>query len=250
MKAAIQSGNESFTIDLLKPLDISIPLQSGSDNLTAWYQPPPEIRAVEMEGFVGNVRKGGSVNFNNVFFNPHAHGTHTECVGHISAGQESVNQALQHYFYKAELVSIAPEEQANGDKLITLAQLKEALGNSKTAALVVRTLPNPPSKKSTQYSHSNPPYVEADAMTFLIERGINHFLIDQPSVDREEDGGRLAAHKAFWEFETNKNISRTITELIYVPEEIEDGSYLLEMQMASFENDASPSRPVLYKIEK
>jgi hypothetical protein len=32
-----------------------------------------------------------------------------------------------------------------------------------------------------------------------------------------------------------------------VPDDIVDGIYLLEIQMAPFENDASPSRPVLYK---
>ena len=41
----------------------------------------------------------------------------------------------------------------------------------------------------------------------------------------------------------------TITEMIYVYEEIQDGSYLLNLQFASFENDASPSKPVLYSLE-
>ena len=41
----------------------------------------------------------------------------------------------------------------------------------------------------------------------------------------------------------------TITEMIYVNEEIHDGSYLLNLQFASFENDASPSKPVLYSLE-
>ncbi|MGO3156445.1 MAG: cyclase family protein, partial [Mesonia sp.] len=30
---------------------------------------------------------------------------------------------------------------------------------------------------------------------------------------------------------------------------VEDGNYLLNLQIASFHNDASPSKPVLYKIE-
>jgi hypothetical protein len=31
--------------------------------------------------------------------------------------------------------------------------------------------------------------------------------------------------------------------------EIEDGEYVLELQVAPIENDASPSRPLLYKIK-
>jgi hypothetical protein len=41
----------------------------------------------------------------------------------------------------------------------------------------------------------------------------------------------------------------TITELIYVDNKIDDGTFFLNLQIAPFENDASPSKPVLYKIE-
>ena len=33
-----------------------------------------------------------------------------------------------------------------------------------------------------------------------------------------------------------------------VDEEVADGVYLLELQYAAFDNDASPSRPILYKL--
>jgi hypothetical protein len=42
-------------------------------------------------------------------------------------------------------------------------------------------------------------------------------------------------------------LEATITEMIYVPDNV-DGSYLLNLQIASFENDASPSKPVLYSV--
>ncbi len=41
----------------------------------------------------------------------------------------------------------------------------------------------------------------------------------------------------------------TITELIFVPNKIRDDDYILNLQIASFENDAAPSKPVLYKTE-
>jgi hypothetical protein len=40
----------------------------------------------------------------------------------------------------------------------------------------------------------------------------------------------------------------TITEMIFVDDSIADGLYLINMQIASFESDASPSKPVLYKL--
>ena len=80
---------------------------------------------------------------------------------------------------------------------------------------------------------------------FIRERGIKHLLIDQPSVDREHDEGKLLAHKAFWNYSIKERLDATITELIYAPDSIPDGYYLLNLQIAPFENDASPSKPIL-----
>ena len=50
-----------------------------------------------------------------------------------------------------------------------------------------------------------------------------HLLLDLPSVDREEDDGVLAAHHAFWDFPRTTDLQRTITELLFVPDEVRDG---------------------------
>ena len=73
-------------------------------------------------------------------------------------------------------------------------------------------------------------------------------LLDLPSVDREEDGGVLAAHHAFWDFPNTIDRERTISELLHVPAEVRDGDHLLELQVVHFMNDASPSRPLLYAL--
>jgi hypothetical protein len=36
--------------------------------------------------------------------------------------------------------------------------------------------------------------------------------------------------------------------MIYVPNKVEDGKYILNLLIAPFQNDASPSKPVLYKL--
>jgi hypothetical protein len=41
---------------------------------------------------------------------------------------------------------------------------------------------------------------------------------------------------------------RTVTELIYAPDPIPDGHYLLNLQVAPLLADAAPSRPVLYPV--
>lgn len=240
-------------IDTDKPLDISIPMVSGSENLRAWYVDPPLIEPVRANGFIGAVAEGGSVNFRNIFFNPHGHGTHTECLGHITKEVFSVNRSLKTFFFKAVVVTIHPdilfnEEYEEEDLVITLTQLEQIKWDADTEALVIRTMPNPESKMHKNYSASNSPYISIDCVKLLNDRGIKHLLIDLPSVDRETDGGKLLFHHGFWNVPENPDHFKTITEFIFVDNSIADGTYVLEMQMAPFENDASPSRPVLYEI--
>jgi arylformamidase len=61
------------------------------------------FKAVENENWIGDVNRGGTVNFRDVYFNPHGHGTHTECVGHISKEHFTINQCLTAFFFLAQL---------------------------------------------------------------------------------------------------------------------------------------------------
>jgi kynurenine formamidase len=213
-----------------------------------------------MGDWIGKVAEGqSSTNFNNLFFNPHAHGTHTECLGHITKDFYSINQCLSQFFFWATLISVQPEKEKE-DLVISKAQIEKALKSFQhleftTEAIVIRTLPNETSKKSFKYSNTNPPYMSEEAALFLRESGIQHLLIDLPSVDKEKDDGKLVAHKAFWNvtdvnhLNEDARLNCTITEMIFVPNEVADGNYLLNLQIASFENDASPSKPILYSIQ-
>ncbi|OBX24999.1 kynurenine formamidase [Gelidibacter algens] len=247
MKAIIEHNHKFIKIDLLKPLDISIPLRASKSNVNAWYIGAPVIEPVKTKDWTGSVKAGADVNFNNIQFNPHAHGTHTECIGHITEEFHSINKNLTQFFFTAELISVAPEKFMK-DTVISKHQIELLLKDKTPEALVIRTMPNTKDKKSRQYSETNWTYVTEEAMVFLREKGIQHFLIDLPSVDREHDGGKLLSHKAFWDFDGDRRMHCTITEFIYVNNKIIDGSYMLNLQIAPFENDASPSKPVLYKI--
>lgn len=254
MIATIQLNHTEIKIDLSKPLDISIPLSNTDQNPIAWYIEKPVIEPVRFGDWVGKVSEGSSTNFNNIIFNPHGHGTHTECLGHITKAFYSINQCLKQFFFMAELISVQPE--VIGEDLVITKEgiLNQIKSNQKTEALIIRTLPNVNTKKTKKYSNTNPPYLTEEAAICIRELGIQHLLIDLPSVDKEYDEGKLLAHKAFWNVKEVQNLNAdaridcTITEMIFVANEIEDGSYLLNLQIASFENDASPSKPILYKV--
>ncbi len=238
-----------YKIDFFKPIDISMPLSTNTDATSAWYVDPMKLEPVVMGDWIGDVTKGGSVNFRNIMFNPHGNGTHTECVGHISKEFYTINKSLKRFVFVAELITVLPTKIENGDFAITRKQFETALNDiPKPEAIVIRTLSNGSNKLHTNYSNTNPPYILKDAIEYLNELGVRHLLIDMPSIDKEQDGGKLEAHHAFWNYPNKVELEKTITEMIYVPNEINDGTYILNLQIAPFENDASPSKPILYKV--
>jgi len=228
-----------------QPMDISLPLQSGADNPNAFYIAQPEFWPFVAGSFVGNVADGGACNVNNIRFSPHGNGTHTECVGHITAHFVSLQDCLKRFLFPAALISITPDKAASG-QIISLVALQLALGERRPEAVVIRTLPNTAQKRRQQYSGTNPCYFAPEALAWLNEIGVLHLLTDLPSVDREEDEGLLLAHHTFWGYPKATRLEATITEMTFVPDGIQDGDYLLNLMIASFANDASPSKPVLY----
>lgn len=249
MKTTLFFAGKNYYADLNHPIDISLPLRPGEQNVIAWYLEPAKIEPVVMGDWIGDTNQGSPVNFKNIYFNPHGHGTHTECAGHISKEFFSINQELKKFFSIAKLITVNPEQRGD-DFVITLSQLKSLLGEDIPEAVVIRTLPNEKEKTIKHYSNTNPPYIEETAALYLREKNVLHLLIDLPSVDPEQDHGKLAAHKAFWNYPESPRLKATITEFIYADNSVHDGLYLLNLMIAPFENDASPSKPVLYSLQE
>ena len=261
--AIIQIKGEQYEFDIGRPLDISIPLRFNGPQPNAYSVEPAASQACEAGDIVGDTRRGGSCNFEQITLIPHCNGTHTECVGHITDERISIRDCLRDAIISAVLVSVEPQPSDDGDLLITRPILDAVLrgfgrASPNPSALIVRTLPNDESKSSRLYgANSIPPYFASQAMELIVEYGFKHLLVDLPSIDRLFDDGKLTNHRIFWNvepgsFETNPHtrINSTITELICVPNEIADGEYLLNLQIAPFESDAAPSRPILFAVSE
>jgi kynurenine formamidase len=233
-----------LTADLASGHCIAIPLDHQLPQPNAFFAPLFDASPHKVNDWIGATREGASVNFYNVRINPHGNGTHTECVGHISLERYAIHQILKPGFWKTELISVYPTLIENGDRVIRDIEWKRG-----TEAIILRTLPNHADKMGRQYSNTNPPYLDAHLAKRMADAGITHLLLDLPSVDREEDGGALAAHKAFWRYPDNPRLNATITELVYVDNMIPDGLYLLEIQIPALQLDASPSRPFIYMLK-
>ncbi len=242
------NSSETLQVDLNKPLDISVPIQPGMTK--AWHVEDVVHKPVTQGNFIGSIDKGSSVNFNYIQITPHGHGTHTECVGHITSEKYYIHECLKVFHFIALVISINPRKIDNGDYIIDEDILRKALQDIHFSyeALVIRTLPNTSDKLCHNYTGTNPPYFTPEAIHYINSQGVKHLLTDLPSVDKEADGGKLLAHKMFW-FDQGKILSeKTITEMIYVSNHIHDGLYLLNLGIISLQSDASPSKPLLYKI--
>ncbi|MFC6996465.1 cyclase family protein [Rufibacter roseus] len=248
--ASITYHNQSYQFNPLRPIDISLPLAAGAEGVNCFWAEPVEIETITVGSFVGSVAQGGSTNYQRVHLTPHGNGTHTECYGHISPDPTAtLDQCLHRFMFVAQVVSVQPRPQENGD-LVVMAQdvVAQLFEDHLPEALVLRTLPNTEIKRTAQYSGTNPTYIEPALAAYLADNGIEHLLLDLPSVDREQDGGALLAHLAFWQYPANIRKNATITELIFVPNTVSDGLYLLHHQITSLVLDASPSKPVLYAL--
>lgn len=245
----VKYQDKDYQCDLSKPIDLSV--EVGAVN--CFYAPPFTKKPLVAGDFVGSVKAGAPVNFFNIALNPHGNGTHTESLGHITKAQESVNQCLQQYHFIAQLVTINLTELKNGDLIIDADELEKKCPDDLPDALIIRTQPNSPDKLTANYSGKNPPYLSKSAMEFIVEKNVKHLLLDLPSVDREKDEGKLENHKLFWQVRNGlagpkSRINHTITELIYVPDEVSNGMYLLNIQLPAIDLDAAPSRPVIFSL--
>lgn len=248
MEIRVEWQGKLSRIRLDNGVDLSIPYVVDFQQVNCFYAPFTTDQPVKTETFTGSVASGASVNFYNHLLNFHGGGTHTECYGHLSKARESVNQVLREYLGMAVLISVYPTLRPDGDRVIEETTLRMLLqGQHATPFLVLRTLPNETTKRQRHYSGTNPPYLSAEAAEWIASMGFRHLLIDLPSVDRESDGGKLAAHRAFWS--DRRQTECTITELIFVPDAVRDGYYLINLQLAPIHSDAAPSRPVLYELE-
>jgi kynurenine formamidase len=265
----VKLNNRTYEIDPENPLDISIPLDFGGAQPNVYEVEKASANPCEAGSLVGDTRRGGSCNFEQVQFIPHCNGTHTECAGHVTHERISVRDCLQDAFAAATLITIESEKASDAsesysidlseeDRLITRRSLEKVLQRSERDfldALIIRTLPNDAGKLTKTYLETVPPFFSTEAIQFIAEKNVKHLLVDLPSIDRIFDEGNLSNHRIFWnigqgEFETNEQsfVHRTITELIYVADEIADGNYLLNLQIAPFAADASPSRPILFRV--
>lgn len=246
MKCTIEHGGATFAVDFSKGIDLSSVLGIPGKEMKAWWADDVKISPVVNGDWIGSVAEGAPVNFFNIRFNPHGNGSHTETYGHISPKKESVHDAFTKYHFVARVVKLKPEQRGEDEVVPLQAVLDKNLDWNGVEALIIKTGNYP---EGHDFSGTNAPYFEPELLAYIRDKGVQHVLVDTPSVDREEDEGKLLSHHAFWNYPEAPREGCTISELLRIPDSTDEGLYLLNIQVASFANDAAPCRPVIYRLE-
>jgi kynurenine formamidase len=264
--ACIDIDGTPWRVDLARPYTLAIALNPDGAQPSFFAAPPARAIPLHSGAFTGSVLTGASCNCATLQITPHCNGTHTESVGHLTREALDVCETVPRGMQPAWLVTITPaapdaseacEPAARAtDRLITRAALLRAWPAQPSPtprALVIRTQPNGTDKCRRDYQLQPAPYLTPAAAQLLVERGIEHLVLDLPSADRADDDGQLSAHRIFFGLPPRSQAlaqaSRahcTITELAYIPDTLPDGRWLLALQVPRIGGDALPSQPLLY----
>lgn len=269
MNARLQLDGHELRVDLAQPFDLSVELDFHGPQARHFGAPRARSQPYSSAGFPGSVASGASCNCESMTLIPHCNGTHTECAGHLTVEPLHAHRIVPRRLLSALLVSVAPvaaDQTAEGsdpapragDTLVTRGALQSAWPAKlpfEPRALVIRTLPNDPGKRTRDYTDATAPYLTREAAQYLVARDIEHLVVDLPSIDRAHDDGRLTAHRLFFglpaaetALATAARRRCTVTELAYIPDAAVDGPYLLELQVPAINGDAVPSRPLLWGV--
>jgi arylformamidase len=248
MEMRVVIAGRDYRVRLDAALSLAIPLDFAGPQPSFFGAPRASAAPLRLPDFVGSTREGGSCNVAELRLIPHCNGTHIETVGHI------VNDPVA----LAHVVGASPTLDT-GDRLVTRSALEvplHAVPREESQALIVRTLPNDASKAGRVYDDTDPPpFFSTEAIGYLTDVGVEHLLVDFPSIDRMRDQGTLSNHRLFWNVPpSSRTLSgktgsrKTVTEMILVPDGIPDGLYLLDIAVPAFLSDAAPCRPVIYPL--
>ena len=258
----------SFTTNLGEGQDLSIPLSFSDRDPSLYETPHASHRPFTADGLIGDTRLGGSCNVATIELTPHCNGTHTECVGHLTTEPRFINDILPTGLIPCTLISVTPESirmvgetstpPVESDDVLgltarSIASVWKDSSPSWRRALIIRTLPNLDLKRTAKHTNNDVPFFTVEAIELLKARGVEHILVDLPSLDRLHDNGKMAAHRTWWNIDpdlfgpnSETDALRTITELIFVPDLVKDGLGFVSIQIPPFCSDAAPSRPIFF----
>ena len=272
MFAELSFGGQKVRVALDRGVSLAIAVEFGAAGPRHFGAGAPTARPFAVGNFSGSVASGASANCSTITLTPHCQMTHTESVAHLTREAGDAWRVVPRGPMPAVVVSVVPEPARESsestdpqpfatDTLISKRRLRAAWPmtrprmNFEPVAAIIRTLPNDAAKRTRDYGDLVPPYLTRDAVEWLIEKRIEHLVLDVPSLDRTHDEGHMIGHRLFFGLPAGSTArgdaarSRaTITELAFIPDEVPDGPCVLSIAVPAIGGDAVPSQPIVYPL--
>jgi kynurenine formamidase len=267
--AEFSFGGQKVRAALDRGVSLAIAVEFGASGPRHFGAAAPSSKPFAVGNFSGSVASGASANCSTITLTPHCQMTHTESVAHLTREAGDAWRVVPRGPMPAVVVSVIPEPASESsestdpqpfatDTLISRRRLRAAWPMGRMVdpvAAVIRTLPNDAGKRARNYDELVPPYLTREAVEWLIEKRIEHLVLDVPSLDRTHDEGHMVGHRLFFGLPPGSSArgdaarSRaTITELAFIPDEVPDGPCILSLAVPAIGGDAVPSQPIVYPL--
>lgn len=265
MRAAAAVAAAGSDIDLGAPVSLARTLRFDGLDPRHFGAPPPTAPPLRLGDFSGAVGTGASCNCRVLTLVPHCHGTHTESVAHLTHETLDACTVAPLGPMPAQLVSVVPTpalatvedslpRPQPGDRLLTRAAIEAGWPldpGFAPRALIIRG----GGANHAAADDEQAPFLSRQAAALLVERGIEHLVVELPSIDRSRDEGVLCAHRLFFGLPPGSrhlgDAARphcTITEYAAVPASLQDGPCFLQLALPRLAGDAVPSQPLYYPL--
>lgn len=259
---SLSSPKKDFVLG--NPISVSRPIklipQTKSSN--AFYLPPVSYKTFELNSaFIGDVTKGGSCNVNILNFSPHGI-THVESSAHILEQNQNAKT----------IEKIAPNKLIGIVYLIDLTS--QLFPNTKLILKDIietklKSIDLPVSMIALKtFSSELSPFHDFSGKDFLAlspsaaellhdfrnnnENLLSCLILDLPSTDPEQDGGRLIAHRKFFGiplegYKSDDIEGRLIIELAYF-NKVKEGYYYCVIAPPKFQTDAMATDVLFFPL--
>ena len=225
-------------------INIKQNLQPNAFDLTKFSQ-----TAFQNQFFTGDTGKGGSCNVNILNFTPH-NLTHIETPMHLKKegiGLDEIPRSnLMGVSYLVDLSNISFKDNCvkkeHIEQLDLLKDIKILIVKTKYSEL----------DQYFDFSNTNPIHFDPKFMEWLTENfpNIKLLITDLPSIDKENDGGKLLGHKNYFNFnEHERGDKKAIVELAYC-KGVESGIYYTILTPSKIDTDAILTDIFLFDLFK
>ena len=244
---------------------------SGAFHLPKLSTSPFEVSGV----FIGDVEQGGSCNVDILHLSPHKL-THLQTETHIISEGTNISDLglIEGFALVVDLsgwMGLEKDEtlDSNGRKStnsISVAQLQyavdEAIGQvlspeQRFNLLAIKTRLSL-DREDTDYTGRDPLHLEPEVAQFIHDyheivgnpgRQIQTLILDLPSIDREDDGGLLLAHRNYFGIKDGKSQGekRSLVEFAYL-RGLETGLYYCQIHPYPIQTNAIIVNPVFYPL--